>query len=460
MKREDYLYCLADYFVRCGADDLGEEVSRQVERCLLDYLGCAVFAAAYDCSPECTDLIYSMGPGSRKSSVWGRTEKLAPALAACANAARVSSIELDDCSGIGASVHPGVYVMSSSLALWEACEGKEADFIRAAAFGYDVCMRMGLLATERVRELGLHGPGLVGGMAAAASASILLGLDTEQTCSALRMASSLLPLCPFSAFMEGASVKDLYGGWGVMLGLLAAEAAKKGMTGPVHVIEGAKSLACIFAGDRGIDVEPGTHFYINDVSFKQFSACHSVHPAMTAVQRLLEEHPLVPEEIKEVTVATYPYSYALNEGVHEPLNASSARLSLPFTVAVALIEGHLSPLAFLPDGLSNPRYLALSRKVRVEKNEAYGDGPFGIRGTRLTVTMRDGSVYEKEVLAPNWEKAPDNEALLEKFRSLSKPYLDGESLGQLETFAMNTGSRDIRMLTEAMGHIRRAAPAR
>lgn len=440
VSRENYLQALTEYFVSCKIKDFDEKTMDQVRRCLLDYFGCSVYAARHGCSGELVNLIAAMGAAPGEASVWGEGKKLAPAYAAFANACRTSNIELDDCSGIGASVHPGVYVMSAALAVWEADKTSAEDFVRAVVFGYDVCMRMGLLATEKVRELGLHGPGMIGGLSATATAGLLGGLSAGEIRNALAITAALLPLCPFSSFMEGAGVKDLYGGWGVYLGMFAVEAAKKGITGPKHIIEGEKSLLKIFGGAKGLDVAPGTHFYINDISFKRYSACHSVHPAMTAIEELQGTHRMDPEKIKHVVVTTYPYSYALNQGATDPLNPSSARLSLSYTVAMAILDGGLSPDAFLEENMKREDCQALRKKIQVEKNDGYGDGPFGVRGSRVRIEMTDGQVYEKEVLSPKWSSAPSNEELLQKFSCLTGSVMTPEEREILKEFALQLGA--------------------
>lgn len=431
MDKRTYIQELAEYFADCRPETFTEETRHQARRCFLDYLGCAAFAGAHGCCRELVDLIGSLDGEQGKVMVWGEERTMSAPYAAFANAVRTAAIELDDCSGIGASVHPGVYVMSTVLALAQETETDEETCLKAVVFGYDICMRMGLLTTEQVRNLGLHGPGMMGGLAAAAAAGVMLGLNGKQLAQAISMTASLLPVCPFTSFMEGADAKDLYGGWGVYLGIFSAKAAARGMTGPKQVLAGEKSLSWLFAGDRGLDAGPGSHFYINDVSFKAFSACHSVHPAMSAVERLRERAVPDPAKIRHVTVSTYPYSYELNEGAREPFNASSARLSLSFTVAVALMEGELSPAAFLPDGLKDQRYLDLSRKISVEKNTSYGDGPFGIRGTKLRIEMEDGTVYEEEVTCAKWSEAPGDGELAGKFFGLTGDMLTSDEAERL-----------------------------
>lgn len=449
MDKGEYIFKLAEYFTNCRTEDFDDETRHQVRRCLIDYLGCAAFSGANNCCKEWVELIKGLKFGQGEAKIWGEENKVSPMCAAFANAVRVSSIEMDDCSGIGASVHPGIYVMSTVLAMTDETT-KEETFYRAVIGGYDICMRMGLLATEQVRELGLHGPGLAGGMAGAVAAGIMKGLSVQQLYYAMCITASLLPLCPFTTFMEGADAKDLYGGWGVFLGMFAAEAAARNLTGPKHILEGEKSLSWLFAGTKGFSWEPGEHFYINDVSFKKFSACHSVHPAMTAIQELLGKFPVDPKAIRKVTVSTYPYSYALNEGVKEPLNASSARLSLAFTTAVALLEGDLKPTAFLPDGLTDERYLAMSKKIQVTKNEDYQDGPFGIRGTKIRIEMEDGTVYEDEVTKNKWDQAPGDKELAEKFFGLAKGNLEESQARHLRSLILEKPELNLKEVLEAV----------
>lgn len=456
MEKENYLHSLAAYFTGCTVDDFDDGTLYQVRRCMLDYFGCTAFAAGHHLCRKLVSQIAGMSPWAGEgASIWGEKGTYVPWAAAFANATRTSNIELDDCSGIGASVHPGVYVFSTVLAQAEAENAKAEDVIRAVVFGYDICMRMGLLATGQMRALGLHGPGFVGALGVAGASALLRGLDADGVENALCIAASLLPVCPFASFMEGADSKDLYGGWGVALGMFAAEAAANGQTGPHHILEGEKSMREFFAGEKGMDVPAGSHFYINDISFKQFSACHSVHPAITAVKHLRAREVFDADEIEQVVISTYPYSYALNAGVSEPLTPSSARLCLPYTVAVALLKGDLTPKDFWPQSLVDMRVSRLRAKVKVTCNESYGDGPFGVRGCAVEITLRGGKKLFEEVVSCEWDKAPSDQALCAKFRILTQDLLGQEGCSHLEQFALNFGpGRDVK---EAVRVLRRLA---
>ena len=136
--------------------------------------------------------------------------------------------------------------------------------------------------------------------------------------------------------------------------------------------------------------------------------------------------------MEHVLVETYPYSYQLNSGVGKVLNPSSARLSLPYTIAVTIEEGALSPAAFNPESLKKGRYQNLMRKVEVKNHTAYGDGAFGTRGSIVTVTLMDGTELSEESLGSRWSKGATDDQLLEKFRILSEgAFPDRDSIESL-----------------------------
>jgi len=428
---EAYIDRIIDHFYGLKFEDIPDGAVSQVRRALLDYMGCAAYTAHNGCCRGLVETVCALGREG-EASVWADGRKFCAAAAAFANAARTSNIELDDVSGIGASVHPGVYVWSAAFAAWQENRCSEEDFIRGVLFGYELCMRMGLLSTQQVRNLGLHGPGMNGAFAALGAAGIIMGLDRKQLRNAFGIVGSLLPICPFISFMEGTDSKDMYGGWGVYLAMFAVRAAKNGQTGPEGILDGKKSLISIYCGEGGKDMPLGEDYMINHISFKEFSACASVHPAMTAVLAMKKKHDFSADDVESVSVETYPYSFALNSGVGDELNVSSARLSLRYTVAVALYENCLMPGAFTKDSLKNEKYLALRDRVSVSNHTEYGDSAFSIRGCIVEVKLKDGRAFREESLGSRWSKGVTDEQLRGKFRVLSEGAFAQEEKAELE----------------------------
>ena len=419
-----YIRKIIEHFYRVPFEALTETTIHQVKRSFMDYLGCTIYSAKHDCRRPLVDFICDFSAAGN-STPWGLHRKINGAGAGAANACRTSSLELDDVSGVNASVHPGVYVWSAAIEAWKQHPCDMQTFIKAIVFGYDLCIRMGMLSGESVREFGVHGPGMCGGFAAAATASLILGLTEDEAENAICTVGALLPLCPFISFIEGADSKDMYGGFGVYQALFAAEGAKRGLTGPSRVLEGPKGIKGFFRLERGMDMEPGEEYFIDSISFKEFSACFSVHPAMAAILEMQSKHDIAAEEIESAHVEVYPYSYALSMGTDlGQLNQASARLSVPYCVAFALTEGGLPPAAFEEECLKDHRYLSLAERITIGNHLEYGEGPYGIRGTSIELHMKNGAVYTEEALHSRWNDGPTDEQLKGKFLSLTAGALD------------------------------------
>lgn len=448
MMEKSYFRLIAEHFAGLSMAELDQETLGQVRRSLVNYLGGSIYTASHQSCAPLLAVIRAMDFGG-KAAIWAEEAPAAPAIAAFSNAARLSSLELNDSTK--ASAHPGIYVWSSVLAAYQQHGGTVENLVRAVVFGYEVCTRMAMLSIDRIRELGLHNPGFVGALGAVAGAGLMRGLSTDQLCNAFGMAASLLPVCPFVSFVEGADSKDLYGGWGTYLAMFAVEAASQGLTGPEHVLQGVKALDTVFQGEAGKEIELGKPYLINWLSIKEYPACFAVNPAVNAVFALQREHEIDPEQIDSVLVDSYPYSFDLNEGVGREPNTTSGRLSLYYTVAVALMDKHLSPDAFTTEKLLDPRYEALRGKITARRHDAYGDGPTGIRGCIIEVRMKDGQVFAREFNATENKKVYSDEMLYQKYCGLVGDALAPHVQKELYDFAMSVDARqDISFMLDVL----------
>src|SRR5207247_9170676 len=109
-----------------------------------------------------------------------------------------------------------------------------------------------------------------------------------------------------------------------------------------------------------------------------------------------------------------------------PANRETADHSLPYCVAVALLDGTVNVRSFDAERLNEPRLQALTQRVRViEREEFIGWYPKAMP-TRVTVRTARGHEYVKQVdcpLGPPRNPLSDRE-LEDKFRSWAAPRLD------------------------------------
>lgn len=91
------------------------------------------------------------------------------------------------------------------------------------------------------KGVGCHTTSIAGVFGAAAAASRLLRLTSDQTAHALGLAAS--QASGINEYLyNGSSAKTLHCGWSAYAGLVAARMAQGGMTGPQSVFEGRSGL--------------------------------------------------------------------------------------------------------------------------------------------------------------------------------------------------------------------------
>jgi len=435
---KQYYEKLAIYYSSLSFEELDKQEVLFAKICLFDFMGCSIAAPQLKKNQSVYGLISALDNGRKEASIWGKNFKSSVPAAAFINGVMSSTLEFDDMSSIGASVHPAVSIIPAAIASAEKYGSSGKEFIKALVFGYDISNRFGLLATEKVRDLGLHGPGFMGGLAAVSSAGILSNLSVEQLLNAFSITASLSPVCPFINFIDGCDVKNIYGGWSTYVAMLAIGMALDGMTGSNRVFDGPKSLVSIFASEKGKNIKPSDHYYSMDFSFKKYPACGSLQAILASIDELLHEETINPEEINNVVVYTYPYSYDLSQMV-EQLNPISAMLYIPYAVSVMLCEGKLDTQAFSLEAIKSEKYQILMKKVTVKEKKEFGKGPFGQRGSSIQIILNNGRILEKEGFYNESTQAvfPPERKLVEKFNHQTDIKLSAEEKKELFSLIFN-----------------------
>lgn len=413
---------LARFCAETTYESLPEQIVHQAKRAILDFLGCALGGIRMGCNRGVAEYVERLG-GRPEARIWGSAVKVPAPHAALANGAVAHHLELDD-GHLESASHPAISVIPAALAVSEAAGATGQDLILSVVLGYEVCIRAGLATGPGIREHGLHGPGLMGPLGAAVAAGRLLGLGERQIGAALATAGSLLPVAPYESFVEGTPSKDLYGGWAGFSGIIAAELARCGMDGPHRFLEGKRSVGTLLLHGSVPETPAllhglGSPYLIENIYFKPFAASRAVQPAVTGILYLKSEHGFGAETVESVRVQTYPFSAELSADsrLDTPV---SARLSIPYAVATALLTDGLWPEAFLPEALTDETALALASRVTVESEGRYGKASTGARSSVVTVALSDGRVLSTEVVHSKWDwhVPPSDAELAEKFRRL------------------------------------------
>jgi 2-methylcitrate dehydratase PrpD len=379
----------------------------------LDTIGLCLAATPLETSQMALHLAVSWG-GNPEATTIGSAQRLPAPSAGFVNGTLAHSLDYDD-THLPSVLHPSASLIPGVLAVGEALNASGKEVIAAAAVGYELCVRSGMAAYDRKLgnsvffERGWHATSICGTLGVAAAAAKLYDLGAEGILNAVAIAASM-GAGVIEANRTGGSVKRLHCGWAAHAGLIAAQTARAGFTGPPSILEGRFGFYQAFCGGQFNEAELvdglGEYWCIPDIFYKPYPANHFTHAGIDAAFRLRERVGNL-EDITEIelgvatptlrTIAQPPEQKA------RPQSGYHAQFSGPFTVATALLGGGGGLGLWLDDftdaNVRDRRYLALAAKVRCVAN-AECDAIFPNQFPAvLTIRLKNGEVLVEKVLA-------------------------------------------------------------
>jgi 2-methylcitrate dehydratase PrpD len=408
-------------------DQLGKEVVDRTKYLLLDYLGVAIAGSRSDSSLAVHRMVYrsaSLGP----CTIVGTATKTSPEFAALANGAAAHSLELDDTHQAG-SIHPGVVIFSTAMALSEAYpEIDVGRFVTAVVAGYEVATRLAMaLQPKSHYELGFHPTSTCGVFGAAATAAKLLRLNETQMLSAFGIAGSMAA-GSLEFLAEGAWTKRLHPGLAAQNGIQAAKLAAEGFRGPSTIIEGRDGFLSAYSRNPIPELairDLGKNLEILRTSVKPHACCRYMQAPIDGLIELATEHDIHPDQIARVEVAVLEAGWPLvcepRHRKYSPVNVVDAQFSMPYGAAVALIERAAGLDQFSGPSFDSPELRSLMSKVVLTKDVRLEENFPKEWPARVQVHLTNGTHFEKYVRYPKGD--PENPLtwpeLSAKFHSLA-----------------------------------------
>jgi 2-methylcitrate dehydratase PrpD len=348
-------------------------------------------------------------------------------------------------------------VIPAALATAESLGLGGGQFIEAVATGYEVAGRTAAAVHPRHTLAGFLPTGTCGAFGAAAAASKLMRHDTGEMLNSLGNAGYLLPLSMAEHLMGGYTSKIVQGGQAASAGLTAAGLAGAGITGAPYVLEGSDLNGGFLqittqgeAAPERIVEQIGEHFSIMDVYFKPYTACRHTHGAAQAALELVREEDFKPDDVEAVDIYTYAIaSIAVGKGVTAESSFVSAQFSLPYVVAVCLVDRELGPAQLREDRISVPDILELSQKVNVEVDPDLAAAYPETTPSRVQVRLKSGETLVKQIDTPKGDPRDPMTAedLAEKLRRFAARK-DDKAIDTIVRLSLELGDlADIRELT-------------
>lgn len=416
-------------------DDIPAEVIAHAELCVLDALGCGLFASSLQWCRIVNELAverYAAGP----ATIWGTALKVCADGAALANGTSGHGFELDDIHPGG--MHPGPLAVSAAFALAEENDSSGRDALTAVVAGYEAGCRVALAVLKGHARAGFHAQGTVGAFVSVATAGNLLRLTPEQMQHAFGIVGSMAG--GLLAAQEGGMTKRLHSGRAAQNGVQAALLARKGFTAVPDILENPLGGFCKAMGNGVADLGQltaglGNTWETGNVGFKIYPSCGGSHTGLHAVRELRRAHAIRAEDIASVTVHGSSHAVMKVGTPYTPSSVASAQMSLGFTVALMLRFGEVPLDKLTEDGIRESETLELASKVVMFADpDIDAGGPLGRHACRVRIELADGRVLETSLEhRPGSAKMPiTSHDLREKFRSLGAQTLPSDQVHAIE----------------------------
>jgi 2-methylcitrate dehydratase len=395
-----------------------------------------------------------MGSGNRKATVFVSGFKTNPVDAAFLNGHMIRAMDYNDIYWKADPCHPSDLI-AAPLALCENEGLSGKDLILATIIAYEIEMRLCEIGRPGVREYGWHHATL-SAFAAPVAASRALNLTPEQMVSAIGISASRT-FCP-GAVTAGklTNMKNTVDPWAGRMGVESALLAREGFSGPEHIIDGKEGLFAVFShvqykgepatfdGEglvKDLPTSPKSHYRILDCGMKSFPIEALSHSPLTAMMKTVKDNSIKAAEVKEIKVEVIARAADILGDPHKyrPDSKETADHSLPYCMAVGLVDGMVTPLQFREERVRDQSLIPIMDKVKVVANQEFESLFPKFQPSRVTITTNAGKSYSTRVDVPKGDPRDPmtEEEIAVKFNALGSDVLGKDQCKELQKAIMN-----------------------
>lgn len=387
---------LARFVVETRLEDIPRKALENAKLVILDALGVTLAGSQQPAARILAAHVRDLGARPR-ASVIGTNVKTAPELAALVNGSSAFILDFDD------DLHGSIHTLPAALALGEERRASGARFLEAYILGREVCFRLDA-AIDAGRKLNSGGPtsrgwfaaGTTGSLAAAAAAGKTLGLDIRRMRNAFGIAASLAGGLRRNF---GTMTKALHGGNAARNGVLAASLAGAGFTGDEGILEARYGLvdALCLEGEcrwEALTESLGQMYYLEHLpAIKPYPSCAPSHRPIEGLLKLRREHGFKPEDVERIDCDFHLGSLSRVD----PQEAIAGHNSMPFILAMALLEGRVVIDQFTDERVRDPSVRSVMAKIcHAPAARQKGEKE---PSERVSVKLKNGKTFTAEISA-------------------------------------------------------------
>ena len=388
---------LAQYAARARFEDLSAESRRQLPVHILDCLGCCIAALGAGPIDACRDQVADFGGSGPCTLIGGG--KANPVYAAFWNTALVRYVDfMDNFLAQSETCHTADnFGVALTLADYVGVSGR--DLMLGVALGYTVQSRFVDHANFMTRGFD-HTAQLA--FSHNAMGGRLLGLSDRQIANAIAMAAvsdasfAVVRAKPLSQWKGLASAQSALGAMNTLF------LARRGVEGPLQVVEGPLGIDHLLEMKIDIDWDKQGYEGVTESTIKKYDAIVHSQSAIYCMVELVKKRRIDPDQVASIEAEVFQLCYDFAGGglygTDKVIRTKEeADHSLFYLLAVALIDGDVTPAQFDPARIANPDVQTLMKRVSDRPNAAFTAQYPRKMPARITVRLKDGTVIQHEV---------------------------------------------------------------
>lgn len=397
------------------SDRIPEKVLLRAKQLLLDYI-CVTLAGAKYNEQKINQYLSFAEPEDGKYTAIGLKRKMALKEAVFLNGLNAHALDYDDGTNAGI-IHLGSPIFSVLLNLSQKQKIDIEKLLRAAIVGYETSFTMAYSMQPTHKYKGYHATGTCGVLGAAIAICYALDFSEEERKNAFATAcvsaTGMLKVLDDQSELKPYNVAKT-----ALLALTSAEMAKAGFKGNADPLAGERGYLAMMVGKPDtVIVDPmlnGT-FAVEKTYTKPYAACRYCHPAIECAIILgnsLKEKRVDIQDISEIIVDTYSLAVKGHEHTVIP-NVSSAKMSIPYGVAVGLCLGGAGLSEYSEQQIQNKIICELLKKIIV-REDANISADFPQRQSAIVTIKTDRQEYKQKIDFPKGE--PQNPFTDDEFK--------------------------------------------
>ncbi|MCC6429191.1 MAG: MmgE/PrpD family protein [Phycisphaerales bacterium] len=423
-----------------------------------DSLGCALGGSQQEDARILLDHYREMtGKGGGSCTAFVSGFKTNPVDAAFLNDHMIRAMDYNDIYWKADPCHPSD-IIAGPLALCEHLGKSGKDLILATVIAYEVEQRLCEFGIPGIREYGWHHATLTA-FAAPIAAGRVLDLSVEQMVQAIGISAS-------RTFTPGAvtagkltNMKNTVDPWATRMGVESALLAKRGYSGPEHIFDGKEGLYAVFGhvqykgAPAKFDTDlllsklptgSGDHYRIIDCGMKSFPIEALSHAPLTAMMKCVKDNGIKPADVAEIRVEVIARAADILGDPHKyrPDSKETADHSLPYCMAVGLVDGMVTPLQFKEERILDKSLIPVMDMVKVVANDEFEALFPKFQPSRVTITTTAGKAFSTRVDVPKGDPRDPmtSEEIGVKFHALGDAVIGRAACEKLKTAILSMES--------------------